>query len=309
MDQPWRLHLANRTIRQLNILSGIPDLLAVWFRWNAVAYYDLISGAVIEDTDLDIPDSTEFESLEWQNFSASLRAPNQLPLPCVEIPTVTIYSVQDGTNKLYHTRANELIFQQNTTTSQIDVSPISSIYALAFDTFKANYSILDSKGSLHIFSKDQYLSCVDLGIDVQTVNHIHLCMAQGGQTIVINADNLLLICDGTGKIKYREHLPNPVQNLACSDSGRYIVTSDIDTSVLRVYETLTMRQTHQRFAVDLIAAATQLQLMADFPPISAAVNALTINDHGIIAFAIHGVICVSHLSHMTKIPDHSATSL
>ncbi|WP_347259140.1 hypothetical protein, partial [Methylocaldum sp.] len=52
----------------------------------------------------------------------------------------------------------------------------------------------------------------------------------------------------------------------------------------------------QRFAIELVAEAFQVQLLADMPPVQAALSALALADDGLLAFAMSGVICLTDIS-------------
>jgi hypothetical protein len=80
----------------------------------------------------------------------------------------------------------------------------------------------------------------------------------------------------------------------------------MESGVIRVYDGTTFTLCYQRFAIDLVANATQVQLMANLPSISAAATALTINNAGIIAFSMSGVACVTGLAHMSALPHSQA---
>ncbi len=93
-----------------------------------------------------------------------------------------------------------------------------------------------------------------------------------------------------------------VARMAISPSGGMVVTSDIESGVLRVYKGESLILTHQRFAIDLVAAATQLQLLADLPPIGTAISALTAYTRGTLAFAMSGVVCVTDVQDLDEVP-------
>jgi hypothetical protein len=91
--------------------------------------------------------------------------------------------------------------------------------------------------------------------------------------------------------------------MACSPDGARVVTSDTEAGLIRVYNGHDLKQTHQRFAVDLIADAQQVQLLANLPPITATVSALVAGDNGVIGFAMSGVICMTDVSYLTALPQ------
>ncbi|MBC7812483.1 MAG: hypothetical protein H7175_15120, partial [Burkholderiales bacterium] len=93
-----------------------------------------------------------------------------------------------------------------------------------------------------------------------------------------------------------------INMMACSANGAVLATSDSEAGVVRVYDGVELLPTRQRHAIDLVATATQVQLMADLPPLSIALSALTIDDNGVLAFAMSGVVCVTEISKMDALP-------
>jgi hypothetical protein len=60
---------------------------------------------------------------------------------------------------------------------------------------------------------------------------------------------------------------------------------------------------YQRHAEDLMAKATQVQLLADPPPQMVALSSLAINTKGVLAFALAGVVCVTDTEQMNMLPQ------
>ena len=65
---------------------------------------------------------------------------------------------------------------------------------------------------------------------------------------------------------------------------------------------------HQRHAVDLMARATQVQLIADPPPSRITLHTLAVDNNGTIAFALAGVVCVSDVTQMLTLTRQTADS-
>jgi hypothetical protein len=81
-----------------------------------------------------------------------------------------------------------------------------------------------------------------------------------------------------------------------------LATSDAEAGVIRIYHGESLVPTHQKFAIDLVARATQVQLLADLPPLDTIARALTVHAKGVIAFAMSGVVCVTDVSQMDELP-------
>ena len=81
--------------------------------------------------------------------------------------------------------------------------------------------------------------------------------------------------------------------------------ADIDDDLVRVYRE-GLRPTHQKHAIDLMANARQVQLLASLPGRKAGLGALEIADDGTLAFALGGVICVTHIKALDELPGPAA---
>jgi hypothetical protein len=99
-----------------------------------------------------------------------------------------------------------------------------------------------------------------------------------------------------------------VRLIACSPDGQTLATCDMDIGLIRVYRGPTLHLTHQRFAIDLISEATQVQLLAELPPAFVAPGALKVDNSGRLALSMSGVVCVSDLSYMDEVPDAKVTA-
>lgn len=113
----------------------------------------------------------------------------------------------------------------------------------------------------------------------------------------------VILINSNGQVRKRLETHYLIGKLDCSPNGQQLITSDMDSNVVRVYNGAELTPTHQRHAIDLLAEADQLQLMADFPPANVALNALTINNKGIVVFALAGVICASDITYMDVLPQ------
>ena len=93
-----------------------------------------------------------------------------------------------------------------------------------------------------------------------------------------------------------------IGQMASSPTGGMVLTSDMESGVLRAYKGGKLILTHQKFAIDLVADANQIQLMADLPPMGTAISTIIAYNKGIFAFAMSGVICVSDVKQMDEVP-------
>jgi hypothetical protein len=117
-----------------------------------------------------------------------------------------------------------------------------------------------------------------------------------------------VICDNTGKVLARTETHYMIGRLACSPAGDTLATSDLETGVIRIYDGQ-LKLMVQRFAIDLLADARQLQLLADLPPVFVAINALTMGSGGLVAFSMSGILCVTTLHYFQPVTLEAPTSV
>jgi WD40 repeat protein len=301
----WRLHLTNRAVQQLDILYGSPALLAAWWRRNRVTYYDLESGALLEEAAIEVPEVEDRNSLAWQAFIRSLKAPNGATLPLVYTPHEVVHLAQHEDLRLYRAAGTDLFLQLEHGSDEIklDVRSASAFRQVVFDRSGEVVAALDTKGKLHLYRKTKRLGTYDVGLKLK--EDVGANLAAGGDHIFITDNHQIILCDLTGKVVRQVNTHYLIGRMHCSPDGSTVATSDLETGVLRIYDAQ-LRLTHQRFAIDLLAEAKQLQLLADLPPVFVALNALTLGNRGITAFSMSGIICVTSLKHfntLSALPD------
>ncbi len=96
----WRLHLSDRNIRRLDLLSGKPAILAAWTQSNRVSYLDLQNGTQQGDCTIDDVNADSRSSPSWAEFIKHLLAPNGVYLPSVRTSGVSVYMTADGQMRL-----------------------------------------------------------------------------------------------------------------------------------------------------------------------------------------------------------------
>ena len=302
MDLAWRLHLSNRTIQYLDILNGKRSLLGAWIRRDRVAFYDLETGAVAGEKSLEIPHETDRTSLEWQNFINELKAPNEASLRIVRMPNATLRTTEDKKVCLFRSGPAGLYVVIDGTEHTLDVGEVKMFIDIDLDPKAGVIGALDETARLHLYRHNTRLGDYDLNLTFDPDLRPLIAIGTHGQSIYVTDRRQIIRTDTTGQIRKKRQLVHAVSRMACSMNGKWVVTSDLDTGVIRVYDGENFQQTHQRFAVDLLADARQLQLIADLPTAAVAVSALSIKDDGVLTFAISGMICVTHIDRMNKLP-------
>jgi len=298
----WRLHLTNQAITDLQIISGESSLVVVWLRPNRAHFFDLAHGTQIGDARLEPPDHTDRQGEHWLTFISGLNAPNNSTLPIIRLASITIHTTDDGRMRLYHIGAADLHLDENGREEKLNTDEATEFVSVALDRFLGLIAALDSAGKLHVFQQHIRVGAFDMNVKLTADARAHVAISRGGGSIFVTDGSQLLLTDSSGQARHRTILNYYVRLMACSPNGRYLVTCDIDIGVIRVYDGTDLIPTHQRFAIDLMARATQLQLIADLPPAFVAPNAIAIDDNGVIAFSMSGVICVTDLSQMDALP-------
>lgn len=304
MNATWWLHHSSSTIQQLDILPGSPPLLAVWSRPDRVDYYGLETGTPGlngESQDgqrfktLDFPQESERAGLAWQNFLETLHAPNETALPVVITPDVTIYTPRDAKLRVYHERAGSIYRQEGGVERKLELPADVQTLTVAQDNGRV--FALDSARLLYRDSATP--TKIDLEINEQPPM---LTVSHDGGAVFASDRRRIVALHGETPTPVISDLPYPISLLTCSPDGAQVISADIDTGVLRVFDGHTLKQTHQRWAIDLISSAKCLQLIADLPPVTASLSALTAGHDGLLAFAVSGAICVSRVESMIRIP-------
>lgn len=301
----WRLHLTNQAIQALDILEGKPRLLAVWSRQDRVAFYDLDSGTALGEKVLPAPPATDRLAPPWLAYLAGLTAPNGAFFPLVRTPSVIIHQTDDGRMHLYQENrggTGGLFLASEGKEIRLDTGSKDDFIALALDRFLGLSAALAEDGRLHVYQQHIHVGAFDLGLTPERGITPAVTISRGGGAIFASDGQRLAVTDTSGKVRQRIETPYTIGKMACSPDGQYVLTSDTDSGVLRVYAGADLALLRQRFAVDLIAHAAQVQLMADPPPYSVAISALKIDQRGVIAFAMSGVICVSAMTELDALP-------
>ena len=302
----WRVHLTNQAIQSLQILPGKPPSLAVWTRRDRVSFYDIESGALLLERTIPRPPDAEHLSDRWQEFVGALTGPNEKAyLPHIRFGQTNVYATDDGKLRVYHVGNAELLLETDGKEVPLTVKDATNFIAMDLDRALGILAALDENGKLHIYQQNIRVGAFDIGLVLQDIRP-SVVISKGGGNVFVTDGRQLLCCDTGGAVEKRLPLHYYVSRLTCSPGGGMVATSDLESGVVRVYRGDDLTLTHQRFAVDLVASATQVQLMADLPPTSVAVSALAASNRGVIAFAMAGVVCVTDISHMDELPRPQA---
>lgn len=295
----WRLHLTDSAIYRIEVLHGRPDVLCVWLTDERVAFFDLHTGAVLGELLAALPAGiTPDDWDEWVAFLATLRGPNGVYLSYLRTAYGTIHRTTDGKHLLYD-GGHELRWQSGAGGERLANGEPFTVVRM--DEATGAVVALDERGKVHIYRCGRLVATCDTGI-ITSGRLPSLFVAAGGRRVALTDGAQVLLISGTGDLLTRLPMPYPVGQMGLSPDGQTCVTADSDTGVLRAYRGDRLTFTHQKFAVDLFAAAPPVQLLAAVATPRLAVGKITLTSSGVLVFTMEGMITVSSLDAMQRLP-------
>ena len=154
---------------------------------------------------------------------------------------------------------------------------------------------------LHIFQQHIRVGKYDLGLALGMDARLNLQMPDGLGRFLLSDGEQVMLVDSAGRVLHSLAAHYAVGPIAISPGGQYILLADIDDNLIRVYDA-ELRPAYQKYAIDLMSAAKQVQLVASLPGRKAGLSAVDISDRGGIAFALGGVVCVTDLKALDELP-------
>ncbi|MCL4248690.1 MAG: hypothetical protein KJ065_11150 [Anaerolineae bacterium] len=299
----WRIQLPQSTIRRVDLLTNSTSIVAVWTQADHVHYYDQRNGKSLGERVVESLAAVDHEDERWRTFVKGLRAPNDAYLPYVRTSGVAIMTTEDGNIRLYQkTDDNALTIEIGGKEYPLEIEPGARFVALDMDLTLGLVAALDTQGRLHVYQQRIRVGIFDLGLSLDNEYTPAVLVPDGGKQLVVSDGKQIVVADTGGKILCRMELHYPLGLSAVSPDGKTLMTSDADTGVLRAYSTEELSPTHQRFAIDLAADARRLNPAAGLQPGNFVPSTLAINNRGVVAFGLVGLLCVTSLSKMKAIP-------
>lgn len=296
LGMAWRVHLSDEAVYRLDILK---DILCVWVAMDEAAFFDLETGAALGTLAVSVPPDglPERGTDEWMAFLDGLRAPNGARLPVIRLPNLTVHQTDDGTRRLYDDGHGVTLPTDDGETSLGMADKL--FIAVKMDRGQGLVAALDERSNLYVYEQALPLTTeTDIGLQRHDDLLPDVVIADAGSALYA-ADGMQVVrATRDGGVVTTLKLPYPVGQIACSRNGEVLITTDSETGILRVYQGERMHFTHQKFAIDLFAAAQQVQLLADVPTPRLGVSALTVTDEGVVAFAMDGIVTVTHFTAM-----------
>ncbi len=298
----FKIHLTNQAIQQLHILPGKQAQLIVWTRHDKAQFYDLDTGTFLHEITLRAAPSAR-NSEDWLQFLSQTKGQDsKFYLPLIQMPSVDIFSTDDGGLRVYRQANDELFMETDGIEYPLRLIGGDKLIRMDLDGALGTFVGLDENLNLHIYQQDIRIGAFDIGLKRNRDLRANVAISRGGSAIYASDGRRLVIVDTSGTVQKTLETHYYIGQMAASPNGGMVVTSDMESGVLRVYRGEKLILTHQKFAIDLLADANQVQLMADLPPLSTAISAMTAYNKGIFAFAISGVVCVSNVKDMDEVP-------
>ena len=234
----------------------------------------------------------------------TLTATNGVYLPYVRTARTSIWQSADGKTRLYQTTPTELLLETDGKEAKLETDAATKFSAVGLDRSSGLVAGLDGLGAgakLHIYRQHVRVGVFDTDLQPDEEFSPVLVVSADGNALGVTDGKSLVLLNADGSVRKRLELHYRLGALNCSPDGRRFVASDLDSNVIRVYDG-ELAQTHQRYAVDLLAEAKKSQLLASSAMASAALGPLAISNKGMLAFAISGTVCVTSLTRMKAQP-------
>lgn len=299
----WRLHLSSQPIASVQFVSGHTPQIAVWDSRHNVHFYDRRDAMPLGElhfADHQLPGDMHDES--WREVTARFRAPDGTLLPVIFMSGLTVYQSGDGRLRLYHYQTGRLSLEIEGRHIALNQVEDDRFLVAGLDRALGLSGALTDEGQLYIFQQHVRVGEFDLGFSVSVDARLTLLAPEGTGTLVISDGERVVMTDSAGSITHEINTHFTVGPVAVSPDGKLVVLADIDDNLIRVYQG-DLRPTHQKHAIDLVADAKQVQLLASLPGRKAALAALDVANDGTIVFALGGVVCVTSMEALDALPQ------
>jgi len=303
----FRIHLTNQAIQQLHILPGNQPQLVVWTRRDKAHFYDLDAGTLLEELSPGIAPDEPRNSEAWLSFLGRTKGEqSKYYLPHIRTELLDIFSTDDGALRVYHQRDGQLFMETDGVEDKLDLIGGDRLISMDLDGALGTFVGLDEALKLHIYQQNIRVGAFDIGLKRDADLRANVAVSRGGTAIYATDGRRMVYVDTGGNVQKTLETHYYIGQMVASPNGGMLLTSDMESGVLRIYKGDMLVLTHQKFAIDLVADANQIQLMADLPPMGTAISAMTAYNRGIIAFAMAGVVCVTDVKHMDEVPRPKA---
>ena len=282
--------------------SSVPQV-AVWDNRHNVHFYDRRDGTPLGElrlAEVEPPEDLSAES--WRATTATLRAPDGPYLPAVYLNRLVLHQSADGRLRLYHFQDGSLILEVDGRNIALDREQDGRFLVAGLDRALGMSGAYNDGGLLHIFQQHVRVGTFEIELKLGLDARLNLVAPEARGRLILSDGERILVVDSAGQVMDELVTHYTAGALAVSPNGELLAVADIDDNLVRVYRE-GLRPTHQKHAIDLMANARQVQLLASLPGRKAGLSALEIADDGTLAFALGGVICVTHIKALDELPQ------
>jgi len=299
----WRLHFSTQPVAAVQLIGSEKPLVAVWDNRHTVHYYAQTDATPSGEQRFDRqPAPEELTGDFWREFAASLQTPNGQYLPTVFMSGLSIYQSRDGRLRLYHFYDGDLVLEVEGRYITLEQDGDDRFLAVGLDRTLGLCAAFSERSGLHVYQQHVRVTRVALDLTLGMEAHLSLVVPDGLGWLLISDGRRVLRIDSAGRVVHQIEAHFTVGALAVSPSGQYIALGDVDDNLIRIYDN-TLHPTHQKHAIDLIAGARQVQLIASLPGRKAGISAVDVSDRGVIGFALGGVVCLVDLKALDVLPQ------
>ncbi len=299
----WRLHLSSQPISSVQFVSGNTPQIAVWDSRHNVHFYDRRDAMPLGELQFSAyQPPADLHDDFWREITARFKAPDGTLLPVVFMSGLTVFQSSDGRMRLYQFQSGGLVLEVEGRHIALDREQDGRFLIAGLDRALGLSGALNDEGKLYIFQQHVRVGMFDLGFSVSVDARLTLLAPEGTGTLLVSDGERVVLTDSAGSVTHEINTHFTVGPVAVSPDGKLVLLADIDDNLIRVYQG-DLRPTHQKHAIDLVADAKQVQLLAALPGRKAALAALDVANDGTIVFALGGVVCVTSMEALDALPQ------
>ncbi|MEW6579400.1 MAG: hypothetical protein AB1435_09410 [Chloroflexota bacterium] len=296
----WLLELDTSGVRDLTLTGGDPPLITLRTAEEALLHYAMHSGAPYGRQSLPRLDSHDPLGDLRPALLDALRAPNEVPLPRVQMGAVTVLSSYDG--RLHAIQAGE-----HTVTLMIDGEHVellrdyaAGVLATDLDRELGTVGVLTGDGALHVFQQHVRVGVYSLDLALDGCRPT-VFLPDGSGTVVVSDEGRACVFNTAGRVLAQATCPAELCSASVAPAGEWIVRYGGMRGAIRVHDAR-LTAVRQGTGDDLRAASRSVQLFRAGDDFSEGIGALVVADDGTLAFVQGRLLCCAHLSALAPLP-------
>ena len=198
----FRIHLSNQAIQQLHILPGSRPQLVVWTKRDKAQFYDLEDGTLLNELALPIAPDEARSSEAWLSFLARTKGiDSPYYLPVVRTQLVDIFSTDDGAQRVYYQRDEQLFIETDGVEEKLALVGGEGLISMDLDGALGTFVGLDENLKLHIYQQNIRIGAFDIGLKRDADLRANVTVSRGGSAIFATDGRRLVYVDTGGDRK------------------------------------------------------------------------------------------------------------